>query len=65
MKKVSPDCAACSYKLGLIKTLLNPCERCKKLHKMYGAANYDKTIYEFSKTYRRKNSSEKLQGKKL
>lgn len=62
MKRATPDCTACHYKLGFIKTLFDPCERCKEMYKMYGAVHCDKTIYEFSKTYRRKNGSEKLRG---
>lgn len=47
MKKGSLDCAACPYKLGLIKTLFDPCERCKEMYKTYGAPHCGKTAYEF------------------
>ena len=30
MKKLIPPCAKCPYKLGQIKTLVNPCPQCKK-----------------------------------
>lgn len=30
MKKLIPPCSKCPYKLGQIKTLVNPCPQCKR-----------------------------------
>lgn len=32
MKISLKPCAKCPYKLGLVKTLVNPCPQCKKNH---------------------------------
>lgn len=29
LNKLKPPCAACPYKLGLVKTFVNPCPQCK------------------------------------
>lgn len=29
IKKLKPPCPKCPYKLGLVKTLVNPCPQCK------------------------------------
>lgn len=29
-KHIIPPCSKCPYKLGYVKTLVNPCPRCKR-----------------------------------
>ena len=45
-RHIIPPCAKCPYKLGNVKTLVDPCPQCK--HDGYSA--YDRFLSELSRT---------------
>lgn len=46
LKQIKAPCAKCPYKLGLVKTLVNPCPECRlndyQSYKQFMKYNFDK-----------------------